>query len=98
MNLPIEGKDDDKSRVDLDHTCSEGKTHSVTDSPMKEEHSESKQLKFSKDTQEFSKILWKFMTERYVPYLELLRHCRVDEAKYGAVIRSAFSDSFSELL
>lgn len=88
----------DKSKADYDHTCSESKTHSITDSPMKDEHCDIKDHVLSKNTELFSEIIWKFMVERYVPYLSLLQHCKTQPTQYGVHLRNAFNEFFSDLL
>lgn len=41
---------------------------------------------------------WKFLSERYVPYLELLEHCGISPAVYGPVLRKALRGLFATLL
>lgn len=52
----------------------------------------------NKNTEAFSEIVWKFINERYAPYLELLKHCKLEAAKYGVYLRNSFNEHFSDLL
>lgn len=65
---------------------------------MKDENSDSKHLVLSKNTEVFSEIVWKFINERYAPYLELLNHCKIEAAKYGVYLRTAFNEYFPDLI
>lgn len=65
---------------------------------MKDENSDSKHLVLSKNTEVFSEIVWKFINERYAPYLELLKHCKIEAAKYGVYLRTAFNEYFPDLI
>ena len=63
-----------KTKQDTDHSSSTSKPQSISDSPSKEETLISKIEKLNRDTEEFSSVVWLFLSERYVPYLELLEH------------------------
>ncbi len=65
---------------------------------MKDENCEAKEQKLSKNTEVFSEIIWKFMVERYVPYLSLLLHCKTQPERSGVHLRNAFNEYFSDLL
>jgi hypothetical protein len=54
--------------------------------------------KLNIDTDDFSHVAWLFLSERYVPYLELLEHCKVSNNQYGAIVRNTLELYFADIL
>lgn len=87
-----------KTKQDTDHSSSASKPQSIADSRSEEETMYSKMEKLNIDTDEFSHVAWLFLSERYVPYLELLEHCKVSNNQYGAIVRNNLELYFADIL
>lgn len=87
-----------KNKQDTDHSSSASKPQSILDSPSKEEAALSKMEKLNRDTEEFGHVAWLFLSERFVPYLELLEHWKISNNHYGPIIRDTLEKYFSDIL
>lgn len=61
-----------KSKFETDHSSSTSKEVSRLSSPLREETLSGKIQNLNMSTGDFSSQLWRFISERYVPYLDLL--------------------------
>lgn len=87
-----------KTKLDTDHSSSASKPQSISDSPSKDETAFSKMERLNKDTEEFGHVAWQFLSERFVPYLELLEHCKISNNQYGPIIRDTLEKYFADIL
>lgn len=87
-----------KCKVDTDNSSSTSKPQSLEHSPHKDNSDIFKIQNLNQNTQSFSLVLWKFISERYIPYLELLNHCGITCNQYGPILRSCLQTCFLELL
>lgn len=87
-----------KSKIETDQSSSASKNQSRSNSLAREDSLASKIQNLNINTVDLSSILWKFINERYVPYLHLLNTCNVPTESYQKGIEAFLERHFLELL
>lgn len=87
-----------KNKSETDGSSIASKQPSCENSPEKDVSTTDKIQNLNTNTEAFSQILWEFISERYAPYLELLRYCKVGRGQYAPTIRATLEKYFSDIL
>lgn len=86
-----------KSKFETDHSSNASKQPSRLNSPAREDTLSTQISNLNIKSPELSSILWKFISERYVPYLAMLNSCNIPTDRYQGSIQACLERYFPEL-